>query len=109
MKDPLKPVRPRKPNKKRVAKPIYQFDLEGKLLYKHGSSAIACENLLIKPGSLKTAIDRKSCCMGKWYFSREKNFKPPSKAWSHNPLLSKNKILRPDTFFSDDFFDDGFI
>lgn len=78
--------------------PVYQFDLEGNLIYMHKTLDVAVENLLISKATISAAMRQKSCYHRKWYFSRMKNFVVPIKKTNQNPLLSKKpgKIGLPD-------------
>jgi len=79
----------RGPYKKRPGKPVYQFDLEGTLIYMHKDLEVACENLLVNKRGLRNAILKKSCYHQQWYFSHTRNFVVPVKKTNQNPLLSK--------------------
>jgi hypothetical protein len=93
---------PRKPYKKQAVKPVYQFDIEGNLIYKHQSVEMACENLFIRPSAMRAAIRRKGCYHGKWHFSYNKEFKVPMKRWSHTGIGGRNKDFLLDFFPLDD-------
>ena len=69
--------------------PVYQFDLEGNLIYMHKTLEIAAENLLMGKHHLFTCIKQKTCYHKKWYFSRKKDFSVPVKKINFNPLLTR--------------------
>ncbi len=69
-------------------KPLFEFDLQGNLIYKHASVTVAAENLFISCDAIKSAVSRKSVCKGRWYFSYESNFEVPLKIT--NPLFPNN-------------------
>jgi hypothetical protein len=72
--------------KKRVLKPVYQFDIEGKFIYRHNDVKTASENLFISEIAILWAIKRKSFCNGQWYFSRSKELTNPQD--NQNPVFS---------------------
>ena len=78
---------PSKPKKKRkvTGAPIYQFDAEGKLIYKHANLVTAAENLFIDKHTINSAIRAKNFYHGKWYFSRKRDFVVPHRL--NNPLF----------------------
>lgn len=87
--DFLQPKRQKKTGRKPL--PVYQFDLEGNLIYKHQDKLTACENLFIAEIHLESILKRKTLHKGKWYLSRKKNFIIPKKF--SNPLLPDNSTL----------------
>jgi hypothetical protein len=93
-----------KPRKKSGQKPlpVYQFDIEGKLIFMHASLEIASENLLISKHVIKSAMRRKSLYDRQWYFSRKKDFVIPQKKRGHNPLLTQLKTTELFSFDDED-------
>jgi hypothetical protein len=88
----------RKYNRTKPVLPVYQFDLEGNLIYMHASMEVAAENLMISKSAIVAAINRKGCYDKKWYFSRDRKFVVPVKKYNRNPLLAKKAaaIKMPD-------------
>ena len=86
-----------KPKKKTKHKrlPVYQFDIQGNLIYRHETTEMACENLCIPLHTLRSVIRRENCYLGQFYLSRSKDFKIPLKKGVHNPLFSRNKAFVP--------------
>lgn len=75
--------------------PVYQFDIQGNLIYKHETTLICSENVGIGYKTLRSLLRRKNCYEHKWYFSRSKDFKISVKKGLHNPLFSRNKDFVP--------------
>jgi hypothetical protein len=76
---------------RRYTLPVYQFDLEGKLIYKHASIEIASENLMLPKKTIQHYINTGRCCKKTWYFARTPNIDIQVKRHSHNPLITNNK------------------
>jgi hypothetical protein len=94
--------------KKRKYLPVYQWDIEGNLIYCHSTMEVAIENLMIKESAVRACIKRKNCYMHKWYFSRTKDFVIPKKKFAHNPLFKKDSQQRKMELQVDEYDDDDF-
>jgi hypothetical protein len=98
-----------KPMAKRGRKsnyPIYQWDIDGNLIYRHATLEMAVENLLIDRSALYACLRRQNCYQKKWYFSRTADFVIPKKKFTHNPLLKKYQYYGEIAFERKDFDDD---
>jgi hypothetical protein len=71
-------------------KKIYQFNLEGKLLFEYNNKKEVAELNESLQATIKSAIKRKTCFKRRYYFSYEAVFNVPMMKHNFNPLLSKS-------------------
>lgn len=85
-------------------KPLYVFDAEGKLIEKSTNKDVI-KKYGMTDGTLKQNIYGESIFNSKYYFSRNRDFKPPKKKANFNPLYSKSYLqhgIKNDYFINED-------
>ena len=75
----------------------YVFDIEGNLIHTFKNATDAANKLGLTRRAVEAAILRKSIVGQKYYFSTDKNFVPPMKRASFNPLYRNNPSGRKGT------------